>query len=460
MTIYTLFLYVAIAALLFWGSIGYGHARLKKYASTQPIQWYIQYFLACLLLFSGFVKAVDPMGTGYKMKDYFVEFNSQGFPLMETLTNWSLEFSVLMIVLELVLGFALLLGIGGALTTWGTFLMMIFFTFLTGFNYLTGYTPSGVGFFQFGKWGAFQEAQIRIKDCGCFGDFMKLKPVETFVKDIILTLMAIPLILRNFRMKEILPKTFAKPNPDGKMPKPRVYQGVIGFLTLASFIFCLQNFYFDLPLLDFRPFAVGVNIPKAKAACTEQNKNAAVTLYTYRNKSTQEEVQINKNDVVKPENKHLWDTNTWEILSDKTTEKVVGEKCDSKVQFFTHPELEADTNYNLFVLIYDIDKTNQNGFKNIVKLATEAEKNGLKVRGVYYHITDANGDGNTDDDVDKFRHKHQAAFPIEKFGDDKLIPTITRSDPGLMLFKAGTVIKKWHHRKAPSSFEELKSFLK
>jgi len=151
----------------------------------------LQNFCGAWFIFSGAVKAVDPLGTAYKMEQYFAQFESTfsetwlSFiaPIFPFLTEYQNGFSVVMIILEIILGIALIIGWKPKFTAWTFFILMVFFTFLTGFTHLTGYVPNDANFFDFSKWGDFQEAQMRVTDCGCFGDFLKLKPYTSFLKD-------------------------------------------------------------------------------------------------------------------------------------------------------------------------------------------------------------------------------------------------------------------------------------
>src|SRR5690606_30442879 len=118
---------------------------------------FLQSFSGVFFLFSGFVKAIDPLGTSYKMVDYFHAFSKH-------LADTPLEFldglwtflahhghavSIITIVLELVVGFMLLIGARQKLISWIFLLLVVFFTLLTGFTYLTGYVPNDATFFQF-----------------------------------------------------------------------------------------------------------------------------------------------------------------------------------------------------------------------------------------------------------------------------------------------------------------------
>jgi uncharacterized membrane protein YphA (DoxX/SURF4 family) len=175
MTLGTLVLVVAIAAVLLTVLIGI----FFKDDMNNWIVSLLQNFCGVLFIFSGWVKAVDPLGTAYKMEQYFAEFQgtfedttlSFMAPLFPTLSEYAIGFSVGMIVFEIILGLMLLLGSWPKVTAWAFFLLVLFFTFLTGFTYLTGYVPEGVNFFQFGKWGPYVETNMKVTDCGCFGDF-------------------------------------------------------------------------------------------------------------------------------------------------------------------------------------------------------------------------------------------------------------------------------------------------
>ena len=186
MTLTTLTIGVAIAALILTLVGKFAFDRVENYFIS-----YLQNFTGALFIFSGWVKAIDPLGTAYKMEQYFAEFESTfqdtwfSFlaPLFPQLSEYSASFSVFMIVLEIVLGVMLLVGMWRKFTAWTFFLIVAFFTFLTGFTYLTGYVPEGVNFFQFGKWGEYVSTNMKVTDCGCFGDFLKLEPrVSFFIK--------------------------------------------------------------------------------------------------------------------------------------------------------------------------------------------------------------------------------------------------------------------------------------
>src|SRR5215470_10592531 len=114
-----------------------------------------------LFIFSGLVKANDPLGLSYKMQEFFDLWGMSKF------NSWTLLMSVLMNAFEIIAGFALLLGWRIKLFSWLLLLLIIFFTFLTGYAYLSG----------------------KFKNCGCFGDCIPIKPFTSFMKDVVLTIL-------------------------------------------------------------------------------------------------------------------------------------------------------------------------------------------------------------------------------------------------------------------------------
>lgn len=431
MTVYTLFIYLAIAGAILLMTLGIGHSKWKKHEITHPVPWYLQYFIASLLLFSGIVKAVDPLGTAYKMKDYFSEFAAQGLPFMDFMQDQALNFSLVMLVLELTLGACLLLGIGGKRTTGLNLLMMLFFTFLTGFNYMTGFTSkeAAVGILQFSQWEAFSPENIRITDCGCFGDFMKLKPIETFIKDIIFTGMSIYIFITTHKLKELV-------RPGAKlMDKVKVRTLLTWAFIALSFLFCLRNYYFDIPMVDFRPFAEGTNIPIAKQKCLDDVPVVEMS-FVYKDTVANETKTFGMTEIPT--------SGPWKYESSKRT--VIKEGCNSQIQYFNVPEVEESEGYTFLVVAGDLDHSSKSAFKQISELAKAAEATGVKTVALYYHYK-----GNVDD----FRQEVNGAYPFNT-ADDKLTKTIIRANPGLVLVKNGVVLKKWHHNHIPT-FEEVRT---
>ena len=170
-----------------------------------------------LFIFSGLVKADDPLGLSYKMQEFFDVWN---FHLLDHLT---LTFSMIMIVFEIVAGVAVLVGWRMRLFSWLLLLLMIFFTFLTGYAFLSG----------------------KVRECGCFGDCIPLTAGESFVKDLVLLALVLFLFAMRNRIKPLWPSF--------------VSAAVLVAATFLSFIF--QGYVLKhLPVVDCLPYKVGNNI--------------------------------------------------------------------------------------------------------------------------------------------------------------------------------------------------------
>src|SRR5690606_2551105 len=139
-------------------------------------------------------------------------------------------------VLEILIGLTLLTGLWKRFTAWAFFLIILFFTVLTGFTYLTGFIPTSSNFFAFSEWGAFAKTNMRVTDCGCFGDFIKLDPRTSFLKDVFLLIPAIYFLFKYRGFIEIF--------------KPKTQKLLVLSLTLATILFCFRNIYMDEPITD------------------------------------------------------------------------------------------------------------------------------------------------------------------------------------------------------------------
>jgi len=444
MTIYTLLLYIAIVALILTLTLGIGHAKLKKYAKMHPFLWFTQYFVGSLLIFSGMVKAVDPLGTAYKMADYFTLL----LPSLSFMKPYALPFALIMIVLEVVLGINLILGHGKRWTTVLNLMMMLFFTFLTGYNYLTGYLPEGVGIFEFGKWQAFNEISIKVSDCGCFGDFLKLLPVETFLKDILLSGMSIFLLSKTRDHKFLIPA-------DAKIFKAKWRDVLTVFFTVTITVFCYMNFFFGLPMVDFRPFRIGVNFGLARAEC-DANPPVKKIFYVYKNKNTGQTKPVKSDEITKDEYKFLWTEKDadgkmiWEAQKNMTKEELISKGCDSKIKEMdaSKQQVFASHGYALLIVADEIDPSYKGPWNKVKALTDAAKKDGIETVAMYHHIHDTNKNADEKDDLEMFQKDLGLSFSFLQ-SDEKLVKTMIRSSPGVILLFNGTVVMNWHHRQLP-----------
>ncbi|MBL7826670.1 MAG: DoxX family protein [Saprospiraceae bacterium] len=469
------------------------------------ILWtFLQHFVGVWFVFSGLVKAVDPIGTAYKMEDYFGAFEVtfdglnnvfKGLaPMFPWLAKHAIGFSITMIVFEIVLGIALIVGWRKKLTAWLFLLLMIVFTVLTGFTYLTGYVPTDANFFDFAKWGPYLGAQMRVQDCGCFGDFIKLDPKISFFKDLGLMVPAL-LFLWTRNQHELWTK--------------RTREIIVGVSTLIVTLFCFQNTYWNLPLVDFRPFKVGSNVRERKEL--ESSAKVDILGWILENTNTGEKVKF-----MEPEpNKFTYlkqyaAKDGWKVKEQIKTDLYVekdGVKTTitkSKVSDFAvespdNGEVTEDIlneeGYSLMVVAYkfygsqqvetytvqdttwasDTIRVNKDSIalqrrvvsvqpkqmerkvfiptpeyadyftKGINPLAEGAQKAGWKV----YAIT-TYGDAEYASD---FARKIEAKYPFYR-ADDKLLKTIIRANPGVVVWKDGVVVDMYHHKHLPG-FDQL-----
>lgn len=177
----------------------------------------IRIIVGVLFIFSGLIKANDPIGLSYKMQEFFEVWG------LQALNNYTLALAVIMNAFEIVAGAAVLLGWRMKLFSWLLLLLIIFFTFLTGYALFSG----------------------KIKTCGCFGDCIPLTAQQSFIKDLILLLLIIVIFIK----KDVI--------------KPVVSPSVSSFLIVATLIFCgiLQWHVLNhLPVVDCLAYKKGNNI--------------------------------------------------------------------------------------------------------------------------------------------------------------------------------------------------------
>lgn len=213
-----------------------------------------------LFVFSGLVKAIDPLGLSYKMQEFFEVWAAGGFlkSLMMALYNQSLIFSVIMIAIEVVLGIALLIGWQKKLTAWLLMLLTLFFTFLTAYVLFSG----------------------KIKACGCFGDCIPLTPVQTFTKDIILLVLVLVILIGLKYIKPLFPNKWVS--------LVLMIISLAGVLGLQCYV--LRN----LPLKDCLPFKVGSNILEGRKMPADAVPDKYSYIFIYEKNGEKKEFTMEK----------------------------------------------------------------------------------------------------------------------------------------------------------------------
>ena len=464
---------------------------------------YLQNWVGSLFLVSGGVKAVDPLGTAYKMEQYFAEFEATfadtwaNFlaPMFPWLSEYAIGFSVFMIVLEMVLGVALIVGWRPKLTSRVLLAVLLFFTVLTGFTYLTGFVPNGVNFFSFSQWGEYVDTNMRVTDCGCFGDFLKLEPRTSFLKDVVLL---VPGFLFVF--------LYGKKH---RLWTAGTRTGLVIASLVGTLLVCFASYVWDIPAFDFRPFKEGVNIREQQLAEEEAMGNVEILAFQLKNKASGTVVEVPYEQYMKEYKNYPKDE--WETVQQIQTEPAIPstkisefEVSDVNGEDVTEAIL-SDPNYSFMVVAYQLDYENnpanvtmydttyvvdtvaiadapadaapqlvrrvgdvkerqavQNNYtfaadylarwtEGVNPTLNEAQAAGLNVYAISkYQNPDA---------LDDFRHATQSSFPVY-VADDILLKTIVRSNPGVVLLRNGEIIKKWHWRKLPSFSEIRAEFMK
>lgn len=332
MDLQTLTISIAVAALLITLVDGFALKRVQNWGIS-----FLQNFCGTLFVFSGWVKAIDPLGTAYKMEQYFAEFETvfadTAFSFMSgwfpVLAENAPIFSVSVIVLEIVLGVMLLIGSWPRFTSWAFFILVAFFTFLTGFTHLTAYVPEDVNFFDFGNWGPYVKTNMKVTDCGCFGDFLKLEPKVSFYKDLALLVPSILFLFTWGKMHRLF---------NTETRSVIVWSSIIGLI-----IYCLSNFVWNLPHTDFRPFKNQANIRLEQAVEEIAETSVQVTAYQLTNKESGEVVELPLNDYLsryKEFPKEAWDAE--QIKTAPVIQMVKQGDTYDLVELEDDPELESE----------------------------------------------------------------------------------------------------------------------
>ena len=487
-TLPQLLLFVGVVALLLTGAVAIFNKGQKNWLMS-----YLQNFTGFLFIFSGFVKAADPLGTAYKMEQYFTEFEStfEGtwmsfiaplFPQLSSISSW---FSVAMVIFEIVLGIMLIIGARKKLTSWLFFLLVAFFTFLTGFTYLTGYVPEGGNFFDFSTWADYDKNNMKVTDCGCFGDFLKLEPKISFFKDVFLLFPAVYFLFKWREMHQLF------------SDKARSVTLIAS--TVLLFVYSISNFIWDIPHIDFRPFNIGKDVATQRTAELDAMSNVQIKSWVLEHKSDgrtmevpnaqymkefqsyKEEWSVVDNIQTEPTVKKtkLSDFEVMDLDGEDVTEGFLAEKgytimlVAHKLKYDSEmaTRIVQDTTFAIdTVMIFDQEtktETEQivksisniapsdqryvkynwdvdyiDKYNSVIKpLAEKAKSAGVKVKAVM---------GGADENiVSSFREV--TGLDIEYYkADDILLKTIVRSNPGIVLWKDGKIVFKWHYKKVPS----------
>jgi len=347
-------------------------------------------FVGILFIISGLIKLNDPVGFSYKLAEYFSEpvFNMPFF------VPYVLPMALFLVILEVVLGVMLLVGCKPKFTIWSLLLLIVFFTFLT-----------------------FYSAYFNVvKDCGCFGDALKLTPWQSFTKDVVLLFF-------------ILILTFNR-----KLVRPFLGKGLTNGIVAFSIIACAFMGYWvlnHLPLKDFRPYKVGNSIQQGMAIPDGAPKSVVEMIFIYKVNGVDKEF-TEKDLMSLPEGATFVDRK----------DKVISEGYVPPIHDFTmekdgtdyKDELLAEPKLMMFVA-YDLNKSDAEGMKKLEALNLQAKAKGYKVIGMTSSLAD---------EIAKAKKDFGLTFDFY-FCDATTLKTIERANPSIVLLNKGTIVQKVHY---------------
>ena len=344
----------------------------------------LRYLVSIIFIASGFVKAVDLKGFSFKLEEYFspIVFD---LPFLE---KYALAFAIIVVLLELILGFMLLLKIKLKETIYALIALCVFFGFLT-------------------FYAAFYNV---VTDCGCFGDALKFTPWQSFWKDITLLVLLIILAFLYRKREENEEVRF------GKLP-------LLGVFVLIMF-FVMYRGIFHEPMIDFRAYAIGTDLAAEKDKINK-NPSEYKTFYALKNKKTNEEKKVDQDEYI---NKEYWKDANWQIEEGKTTSEISKKGYESEISKF---KIE-DVNGNDFtdqmlkeprVILIFTYKPKQADAELLKKTETKALSQKAKVFGV-----------STQPDF----YKQIPNYMM----DETAIKTIARSNPFVLILEKGVVVEK------------------
>ena len=355
-----------------------------------------RFLLGGVFIFSGFVKAIDPFGTFYKLQDYVAAFG------MDSWLPSSLLFvgALLLAALEFCLGVYLFLGIRRGWSAWVALLLMAVMTPLT--LYLAIANP--------------------VPDCGCFGDAWVLTNWETFGKNVILFVAAFSV----FRWRKDVIRFIT-----------RKIEWVFSMYTIL-FVFALSIYcQHNLPIIDFRPYKIGVNIPQALGS-------SEVTFET--------RFLLEKDGVRKEFTSDNYPDSTWTLVETRTITKEVEKDNESPLKGFFIQDLETDEDltekllstkgYTFLLVAHRIEHADDSHIDLINEIYDYSVEHGYG----FYALT-----ASPKEEILQWSDRTGAEYPFYE-ADELTLKTMIRSNPGMFLLKDGTILHKWSDGNLPDEY--------
>jgi len=349
--------------------------------------------LALTFILSGFVKAVDPLGTQYKINDYLSAMHLKDFaPDFLTLST-----SVLLSAAEFVIGICLLFAIRRRLVSRITLFMMVVMTLIT-------------------LWLAIDDP---ISDCGCFGDALVLTNWQTFWKNVILLVAAVVISRWPLDMARMISRT---------------NQWIVLYYTAFFILFIAGYCLYDLPMFDFRPYHVGANIQQGMEVPEGAQQPQFETTFIMEKDGQRKEFTVDN-----------YPDSTWTFIDSKTVQTAEG--YVPPIHDFTIESENGDITtevlnqegYTFLLISPHLEYADDSNFGRINQVYEYCQDNGYP----FYCLT-----ASTDRARSRWQDMTGAEYPFCTT-DEITLKTMIRSNPGLMLLRQGTVIRKWSHNRLP-----------
>jgi uncharacterized membrane protein YphA (DoxX/SURF4 family) len=346
----------------------------------------LRFALALVFAFSGFVKAVDPMGTVYKMADYADAFGLTMHPWMLLLGAW------LLIIVEYVMGVALFFGLYRRFYLW---LMIAFLGVMTPLTLVLALTNP-------------------VSDCGCFGDALVLTNWQTFGKNVVLLLMAIVVLRCHKRIWRVISE--------------RTQWLIFVYALVAIAVFMRYNMR-HLPVLDFRPYAIGTNLIEGMTIPEDAPQDEYETLFVLEKDGEQRTFTFDD-----------YPDSTWTFV--KRESRLVRQGYVPPIADFHLSTLEGEDvtwevldypGYTFLVVSHELRRANEGMLDVINDLYDYAKVGGHQ----FYMLTSSNAQS-----IAQWTERTGASYPYLN-ADDILLKTMVRANPGLTVLKESTIVGKW-----------------
>lgn len=355
-----------------------------------------RFVLGLVFVFSGFVKAIDPLGTQYKIEDYLGAVGLGGM-IPDFLT---LGASIALSATEFCLGIFLLFAIRRRVSSKITLVFMTAMTLIS--LWVAVFNP--------------------VSDCGCFGDAIKLSNTETLIKDIILMVPTIILWRWPLKMYRFI----------SEASQWIAINFTILFILLTSG-YCLYR----LPIFDFRPYHIGANIKKGMEIPEGAEPPKFVTTFIMEKDGVRKEFSLDD-----------YPDSTWQFIDSKTTQ--ISKGYVPPIHDFSIQVAEGDDitdsvllrrGYTFLLISPNLEKADDGDFGAIDALYQYAKEQ----RVPFYCLT-----ASTEQAIKHWEDITGAEYPFY-ITDETTLKTIIRSNPGLLLLKDGVVIGKWGHNDLPTN---------